>query len=266
MKAKQLLAGQRVKILSDRRIQTKRPVIYAATHIGWDDIEMILCSLKQQAYLLWGDPRELYRSIEGFLLNINGVVCVDTTSKKDRYIAKENCVKLLQSGGNLLIFPEGAWNITENLPVMHLYSGAVEMAVRTGAEIIPVAIECYGKKYIVNFGKNIDFSTYTLDCKKELTEKLRDELATLRWEIWESVPTTKRHTLPSNYSDLYLNTFAEQMGNVYSIDDVYQTCYHPKGVTPSKEAFAHLENLVLCKENVFLFDKRASSYYGRTQI
>lgn len=61
-----------------------------------------------------------------------------------------------------MIFPEGAWNVTENLPVMPLFAGAAEMGILTGAEIVPIAFEKYGKDFYVNIGKNIspeNFST-----------------------------------------------------------------------------------------------------------
>ena len=73
--------------------------MYAATHIGWDDIEMILSSIGDHSYLFWGDPHEMYRDINGFLLDINGVIVCDTGDKFDRYIGKETCVKWLSQGG-----------------------------------------------------------------------------------------------------------------------------------------------------------------------
>ena len=58
MKVKHILGKQKITILGDRRIQTDRPIVYAATHIGWYDIEMILSSIGAHAYLFWGDPHE----------------------------------------------------------------------------------------------------------------------------------------------------------------------------------------------------------------
>lgn len=158
MKVKHLFNKQKVTILVDKRLPTDRPIIYAATHIGWDDIEMILSSIDDHTYLFWGDPRESYRTMDGFLLGLNGTIICDTDNKADRFIGKETCVKWLAQGGNLLIFPEGAWNVMESLPVMPLYSGAAEMAIRTGAEIVPLAIERYGQNYTINIGRNISAS------------------------------------------------------------------------------------------------------------
>ena len=99
------------------------------------------------------------------MLGLNGVICLETRDEEDRHIAKETAVQLLLHGGNLLIYPEGAWNISENLPVAGLFSGTAEMAIRTGAEIVPVAVESYGKHMYAAVGKNIDSVELGMDKK-----------------------------------------------------------------------------------------------------
>lgn len=63
---------------------------------------------------------------------------------------------------------------------MQLYDEAVEMAIRTGADIIPIAIEKYGNRYVVNIGKNFSCKNVCLADKKLYTSMLRDVLATLK--------------------------------------------------------------------------------------
>lgn len=84
-----------------------------------------------------------------------------------------------------MIFPEGVWNVTENLPVMPLFTGAAEMAICTRAEIVPIVFEKFGKNFYVNIGANISPKNFVLEQKQELTDMLRDRLATLKWELWE---------------------------------------------------------------------------------
>lgn len=67
---------------------------------------------------------------------------------------------------------------------MPLFAGTAEMAIRTGAEIVPIAFEKFGKNFVVNIGKNITPKNYALSQKQELTVLLRDTLSTLKWEIW----------------------------------------------------------------------------------
>lgn len=255
MKMLHLLGRQKITVLTDRRIPTARPIVYAATHIGWEDIEMLLSTIGDHAYLFWGDAKGSYKTMDGFLLDLNGIIVCETGDKMDRYIGKETCVKWLAQGGNLLIFPEGAWNVTESLPVMPLFNGAAEMAIRSGTEIIPVAIERYGQNYTINIGQNIPVTNLELAQKHQLTETLRDAIASLKWEIWESQPHIKQSDIPSDYRLRELQELQqqqEQMHGVYTVQDIEITRFHTKAETAQKEVKDHLSKLIPCRENAFL--------------
>lgn len=250
MKLLHLLGRQKITILADQRIPTDRPIVYAATHIGWDDIEMILSAIGDHAYLFWGDPKESYKTMDGFLLDLNGIIVCETGDKLDRYIGKETCVKWLARGGNLLIFPEGAWNVTECLPVMPLFGGTAEMAIRTASDIVPVAIERFGNDYTINIGKNIPASGLELEQKQQLTDRLRDAMATLKWEIWASQPQAKRNDIPPDHRQQELKTLTQ---GSYTLEVIEATRFHTKAENEQKAAFAHLDKLIPRRENAFLF-------------
>lgn len=256
LRIRQIFSGLSLTVIGDQRKKTEHPIIYACTHIGWDDVEIAYCALRNPSWLLLGDPRELYKSIDGLMLWMNGVICCETADKRDRYISKETCIKLLQQGGNLLIFPEGAWNISENLPVMKLFTGAAEMAIRTGAEIVPVAIEQYGKKFIANIGTNIRCSDYDLSQKQALTDLLRDAMCTLKWEIIEKYASDSRSNISSDYWKNFLLGIEAQMSDSYTLEDIEITRYHDKHITEPSEAFEHLQYLIPCRENAFLLRER----------
>lgn len=255
LKLMHLINGQKITIVGDKRAPTDRPIIFAATHIGWDDIEMIFTAIGDHAYLFWGDPRESYKTIDGMLLDLNGAVICDTDNKTDRYIGKETCVRWLEQKGNLLIFPEGVWNTSDNLPVQHLFLGTAEMAIRTNADIIPVAISQFGKEYRVNIGDNISCNGFSISQKQALTNYLRDAMATLKWEIYETQSITKRNSFPHNYAMEYRKQFLEQAQGVYTWEDFVNTVYRPRNITAPKAAYAHLDRLIPCRENAFLFRK-----------
>ena len=255
LKLMHLISGQKITIVGDKRVPTDRPVIFAATHIGWDDIEMIFTAIGDHAYLFWGDPRESYKTMDGMLLDLNGVIICDTDHKTDRYIGKETCVRWLELGGNLLIFPEGVWNTTENLPVQCLFPGTAEMAIRTNADIIPIAISQVGKEYRVNIGANISCNGFSLSQKQALTESLRETMATLKWEIYETQSITKRNTIPENFVAEYRKMFLEQAQGVYTWEEFLNMAYRPRNITAPKAAFDHLDHLIPCRENAFLFRK-----------
>lgn len=249
MKLLHLLGRQKITILADRRTLTDRPIVYAATHIGWDDIEMILSAIGDHAYLFWGDPKESYKTMDGFLLDLNGIIVCNTGYKMDRYIGKETCVKWLAQGGNLLIFPEGAWNVTESLPVMPLFTGAAEMAIRSGAEIVPVAIERFGNDYTINIGENISASGLALEQKQQLTDRLRDAMATLKWEIWASQPQAKRSKIPPDHRHQELKTLLQ---GSYTLEVIEATRFHTKAEIARKEVEARLRMMIPSRQNAFL--------------
>lgn len=175
-----VIKKQTFTILSDKRIKADRPAVYACTHIGYDDIEIVCEAIKSHTYIFLGDPKSLYKDPAGLLLYLNGAVFVELNSKRDRKIATGTAKDILENNANLLIFPEGAWNITESTPVMKLFSGAAAMAIETGTDIIPVAIEQYGKHFIVNIGENMDCTAFQPEQIKQVTNELRNRLCALK--------------------------------------------------------------------------------------
>lgn len=252
-----IIAGRKIKILENQSVCCDGPVIYACTHVGRYDIETALEKLvPRQAYFLMGDPGDVYKSIDGLLLYLNGVVFVDTVDKEDRYIGKETCIRLLEQGQNILIYPEGAWNISENQVVMPLFTGVAEMAIRTKAQIVPIAIEQYGKHYYANIGANICSDGMDLSYKYELTEHLRDVLCTLKWLIWERFPIVSRSGMSENAAEQFLEEIMSETENGYSLEEINRTRFRTKAEMEQQEVRSHLENLVPNGRNMFLYRKR----------
>lgn len=249
-----ILSRRKLTVLNRTRPLDGRPTIFACTHVGRYDIETGLELAGLPCWFLMGDPGGVYRSFDGLLLFLNGIIFLDTAYKEDRHIGRETCVKALDQGANLLIFPEGAWNITENQVVMPLFDGVAEMAIRTGAQILPMAIEQYGNQYYANMGAPILPDGYAQ--KKRLTEKLREELCGLKWEIWNQFPTTRRDTLPPDAAEKFLDSIMSQSENGYTVAEIERTRYHDKTQIPPEEAFAHLDHLIPSRENAFLLRRR----------
>ena len=245
--------GITYKVLHDKRTTTKHPVIYACTHIGRYDVEVLLDAVKDPCYLFYGDANETYKNVLGFLVWMNGVIYLDTAYKEDRMIAKKMGIRLLNQGGSLVIFPEGAWNVTENEVVMKLYGGTVEMAIRSGADIIPVAIDQRGKSFCVNIGENIKCGELSMDRCAELTDDLRDILCTLKWEIWEQNGISARKDIPEGYAQTFIDQIMAESDTGYTLEDIIATRYKDKRNSSPKEAFAFMDNLIPNRNNLFLF-------------
>lgn len=235
VKLDRILSHEKLYVINDERNNTQSPVIFACTHIGGNDVQRTFEAIKEHSYLFLGDPKGLYKDAAGLLLYLNGMISLETNNKLDRKISKERAVELLSKNGNLLIYPEGAWNITPNLPVMKLYKGTAQIALETNAEIVPIAIAQYDDEFYVSIGSNI----VTKDCQLDdiqLTELLRDRMAEQKWKIYESLPMESRKNM-----NIDINSYQEQIvkrcGYDFTVQDVLDTMYHDKNIITEEEVF-----------------------------
>lgn len=254
MKADLYAKGNRLTVLRDERKKTSRPLIFCPTHIGGVDIEMSFLAIKTPCWILLGDPRELYKSLGGMMLQMNGWIPMDVPDKADRTAAKAQMQALLEAGGNLLIFPEGVQNISPNAIVNHLYAGAVDLAITCHAEIVPIAIARDGKQYSFILGENISYEGCAYEDRFHLTDELRDRMASLKWEIIETLPMQKRSEIPdSAYEDMINSVLELNTDYTFTPEDIRAEQFHPKGITEPEEAFAFMDKLIPSRENAFLF-------------
>lgn len=255
LKIDQLLSKEENVVISDKsNANPKVPKIFACTHIGGNDIQRTFQVIKEPAYLMLGDPGILYKMPIYQGLKMNGVIPLETKNRADRKIAYYRAIELLNNGGNLLIYPEGAWNVSPNEVVMKIFTGTVRMAKETGVEIIPIGVEQYGKTFYFNIGENYGIDKNTTISDKELTAELRDKLATLKWEIMGTQPTLDRATLPDDYLDEFQAEIVGRCnyGYGFSLEDAISESFHDKTITTPEEAFAHLQEIEYNKDNAFL--------------
>ena len=251
----QLLSKEEIIILNDsHNNESDKSKIYACTHIGGNDIQRTFQVIKEPAYLMLGDPGILYKKLIYQGLKMNGVIPLETADREDRKIAYNRSIELLNKGGNLLIYPEGAWNVSPNLVVMKIFNGAVRMAKETGSEIIPIAVEQYDKKFYFNIGENYTIPKTTLKSEKELTADLRDKLVTLKWDIMKSQSMLRRNEIKENYLEKFQNEIVERCnyGYGFSLEDALRESFHEKNVVTADEVFSFLETLEIDKNNAFL--------------
>ena len=261
MKAELYLKGKRLTVLRDERKKTNHPIIYCPTHIGGVDIEMSFLAIKKPCWLVLGNPHELYKDINGMMLQLNGLIPFDILQKPDRTAAKAQMQALLKKKGNLLMFPEGIQNISPNALVGYLYAGAVDLAITCGAEIVPIAIGRDAEKYYFILGENISYDGCTFEDRFRLTEQLRDRMATLKWEIIEQLPPLRRDALSKTaYDDFIKSVITMNTEYTLTVDDIKAEAFHPKGITEPVEAYAFMNDLIPSRENAFLFRKSIYDY------
>lgn len=264
---------QTLTILKNEEENGDKPVIYAVTHMGKFDYQIVSEAIGKHQIPFSGDPETMYRTVDGVLLGLNGIIYCDTENKSDRKVATDTSIELLNSGHNLLIYPEGVWNVTSNLLMLPLFPGIIKMSLETGCDIVPVAIEQYDNHFIVNVGKNFkldEASFNNIEEEKKYIElkknELRDVMATLKWEIIESVPMQVRSKLFSyakenrKFVDKRLFEWFNKKENRPFYDDeiIEHRTFKIKNLVFSKEAFAFFDKMKINKNNAFLFRKDLS--------
>lgn len=258
-KIKNKIGGFDCELIKDEREKTDRPIIFAITHVGKFDIEVVSEAIKDHYYLLSGDYEHLQGIIDAPFLGLNGVFYFNENVKEDRRQVSQSMINHLKEGGNLMYFPEGTWNITEELPVLPCYWGIVDIAQQSNAIVIPVAAEQYGKTFKVNIGKNIDMNAYDKDIegKTEAINNLRDILATLKWEIWETEEMQTRRDLNEQEWEKYKeDRFSEWP--YFNEEYIEGLIFKPKDIVSNEEVFEKVRKLTPHKQNAFLFNKRAT--------
>lgn len=203
LRVKSKLSGLTYEFVSENRVDVKsrKTVIYAITHIGKFDYEMLVEACDIFAYPFAGDWELMYATVDDYFLRANGVLWVDTNDKEDRQNSFKFMMKALKQGIPMLIYPEAIWNLTENLPLMKIFPGAVQAAKECNVPIIPIAIEQRGKHFLLNVGNELDFA----DAEEGVAvQTLRDTLATLKWEIWEHLPREKRTEISDDYHEKFV--------------------------------------------------------------
>ncbi len=258
LKIDRITSGRKLVVFDDNRFMDKsKGVVYASTHVGRYDIESAMEAINEQVYFVMGDPEETYRNFEGFFLdNIQGRICLDTgyqianifdkkrnneelslkeqvlydEYKKDRFIGEDTCTKRVLNKDNILIFPEGAWNITPRI-VQPMFDGAARIAVNGNGFIVPIGIVRDNKKYIVNIGSEMNIEGATLSDTKDITKELREKMCALVGEIAfddDKVNSRAEMGTPEENELAYICDIMRESENGYTLDVIKNTRYYDK--------------------------------------
>ena len=228
-----------------------RPVIYAVNHFCFADGPIMGRITPKRSYLFAGKQTLGFSHCLYFILN--GVIFVDRKDKEDMAASKLAMSAYLNKGRSIIVFPEGTWNLTENQLMLPMKYGIIDVAQKTGAQIIPTILEYdrKQKKCFVRFEAPLVFSEE--DSKAEAITVLRDIMATVRWEFWERKGIFNRAELDIEDERKKLCYSLEEWPNA---DWEYESSCIFTPHTEPKDAFAHLDRLIPCKANAFLFRKQ----------
>ena len=250
-----------IKVLSMRRsfklemtgtIPKGQQFIFVANDYCIDDIPTVGEVIGDHVYALVSD--EDRSTLNGLALDLNGVVWTNRLDKAERKRSKDALLRHLKLGHNINMYPEATWNLSPNLPMLPMNYGCVTISLESGVPILPIYLHFTDDVCHVE----INAPFYPTQDKVESIGKLRDIMATSAWKFCERDERLNRDGLDPNYweeniAKRYAKYDRARKDPVGVREFEAQFIYRPKGQVTEGEAFAHLNNLIPCKENAFLF-------------
>lgn len=242
-------------IEKDSTLPKDRPIIFASTHGFRDDVALAIKAAGTHSYLLYGSIPDFYYSIDGIALWANGTVIVDRKDKNSRASSIDKMSRVIELGGNILMFPEGVWNKSENKLVLNLFPGIYRLAKKNNAIIVPIASiqsgnNCYAKRM-----KPLDIIKYD---ESEGLKRLRDELATGKLELMMKHAKMERGNVDNNYWQTFLEKLISTSNGLYDYEIENSAEYIDKNNVDEKEVFDAVDNIHVNTGNAFVFAKTSN--------
>lgn len=158
------------KIVGIENLKECDNFLLAGNHTNNYDSILIMSLIKKEVNFV--AKKELLDGVKGLFFKNMNLIPVNRKIK-DKTVIPE-CVKRLNKGNIVVIFPEGTINRTEKI-TMPFKKGATVIAKRSGCNIVPFAINgCYKKNQLkIIIGKpykvkdDIELETYKLQNKVE---------------------------------------------------------------------------------------------------
>ncbi len=203
------------------------PAIYISTHQDFYDHFNLILGLPEHSIILNNSKIALWMKI---LLDLNGIVYVDRSDSKSKFVSKMELIKYLADGISIVIFPEATYNCSPNKLHLRLYSGAIDIARKMQIPIIPIVQE-------YNYDSSVKSYKCVKSCKMQFgtpiyvkygdeisikRDELSEQLATLRWDLLEQKGLYQRDSIKEqeyiNYVLSRKNSY--QLAGVYELDEL----------------------------------------------
>lgn len=131
------LSLSRLKVIHPERLRTGTASVYACNHLSYMDTPSLFSHLPFQFRIMANHYLFKY-PFAGWHLTRSGQIPIDQSSQRSQIAGLMRGVKTLQSGMNLLLFPDGS-----RAPDGHVHefmSGASYMAIKAQVPIVPMAL------------------------------------------------------------------------------------------------------------------------------
>lgn len=232
-----------------------KPAIFSINHTRFYDTPIAAKAISRTfhrcCYVLAG-KQNLWLSDRLFFF-LNGVIWVDRQSKAEMSASKNIVISYLEKKQSIMWFPEGTWNMTDNLLVLPMRWGIIDVAAKAEAQIVPVALDYHETDMTCHISFGCPIAPDETTDKVSAIRELRDTMATLRWEMWEKQTPLKCDEIDrmSLKKEMLL-----PLREYPPLDWEYEQKIIFWPYVSPQEVYSHLDKMIPCRENAFLLSKR----------
>ena len=266
---------------------TKKGKIFIVNHRQGDDMVFSAKAIGKSGYFVFGNAILSLESLpNGYGLWAYGMILLDRNNQENRKACYKKMKYVLENGGNIIIFPEGYWNLSddgqkdekhladghnsENWLIQDFNIGAFRLAKETGCDIVPTILHydeegtmrCYARR-----GKTFHIS------EKDDIFQVKDEvltyMRTIYYELMEKYSSYSRREIESEELTLKAKweKLKEELLAFCDIDSVgYKLDLKDEkkigkakvmnGVITNEDAFEHLKYINYNKRNAYLLSRK----------
>lgn len=180
------------KVKNAEIIPKEGPIIIVGNHKHLMDQCSVIISTKRIIHYM--AKKEYFDG--KFAWFFSSVGCISVNREAHDGVAKNEAIEILKKGGAIGLFPEGTRNKTNNKLLLPFKFGAVSMAKKTNATIIPCAVtgdyKFRSKNLMIRFGKPIKVENEDLEnannliyneIEKLIRENLKETNRSLKEEL-----------------------------------------------------------------------------------
>lgn len=250
-----LCTARKIIVEQYPELEKDKQYIFVTSHSFDEDVISALATIDRNVYMLQGTSDQTLHNPAFLALWLNGMIYVNVLDKDSRKDAVEKMKRILKAGTDIMLFPEGSYNNTENQLIMPLFASPHIMSKDLGIEVVPlVAVpDLKGKTIHIRAGEPMNIGQYE---KWEGLAQLRDAMATLVFDILsEHTEVVKRSELQMTRDD-----WMESRRQVYECQKWYADVwdeevkqYPGHGVTLPEKAREYVDNVNVTYKNAWIF-------------
>ncbi len=169
------------KIINKNVIPKDGPIIIVGNHKHVYDQCPIIISTKRVLHYM--AKKEYFDGKFAWFFKMTGCICVDRSKKDDEAVNK--ALEILNNDGAIGLFPEGTRNKTKDVFLLPFKFGAVSMAKKTNATIVPFGLtgdyKFRSKTLTIRFGTpfkigDMDLEVANKKLYKEIESLMKENL------------------------------------------------------------------------------------------